>query len=211
VTIPASVTQEEWDVFLAETLDQLAALEEATLRLEQEEADPELVREMFRLAHTIKGSSAAVGLESMTILTHKIEGVLGQLRDGQIAVSPALIDALLQGCDMLHRLVLLPTQPDGAQEPPIHPLLERLDAVPAAGQPPTAGTAEAPSALRPVAAVGLSTAGPAVDGQTSAPAGPTVRIDVQKLDTLMELVGELVIDRERVEQITARWRPASVR
>jgi len=226
VTIPPSVSEEEWEVFLAETQEQIEGLETSTLRLEQDDGDPELLREMFRLAHTIKGSSAAVGLDSMARLTHAMESLLDKLRSGQMEVRPPLVDALFQGCDLLQRLVVLPTQTSG-EEPPVDPLIERLlrlaehggetvaTAQPVAsrggdsGRPaasssaPTGGTAvaEAPTAVavQPVADA------PAPDRELGGAASASVRIDVERLDTLMELIGELVIDRARIEQIATRW------
>ena len=94
-------TPEEVQIFLAETDEQLEGLDAALLRLERTPGDAALLQEIFRIAHTIKGSSAAVGLDDMSGLTHAMESLLDGLRRGALSVSGAILDALLQSLDTL--------------------------------------------------------------------------------------------------------------
>src|SRR5205823_7989950 len=67
--------------------------------------DVELVREIFRDLHTIKGSSAFVGLKRMNVLAHAAEDLVGQLRDGARSADRAVIDALLGALDALRAIL----------------------------------------------------------------------------------------------------------
>lgn len=87
-------------VFLDEALEQIALLEQAFLRLEQEPT-AELLQEIFRAAHTLKGSSRAMGFVSMGELTHAMEDVFDRLRHDELTVSPELMEALFGGLDAL--------------------------------------------------------------------------------------------------------------
>ena len=97
-------TPEELPIFVAETDEMLQMLDEQLVRLEQDGPSPELLQEVFRAAHTIKGSSAAIGHLRMAKLTHAMETLLDKVRHGQIPTTPALTEQLFQGLDMLKAL-----------------------------------------------------------------------------------------------------------
>jgi two-component system chemotaxis sensor kinase CheA len=90
-------------VFLDEASEQLDVLERAILDLEHN-STAELLQEIFRAAHTLKGSSRAMGFISMGELTHAMEDVFDKLRHGELAVSHGLVDTLFQGLDLLKAL-----------------------------------------------------------------------------------------------------------
>jgi two-component system chemotaxis sensor kinase CheA len=90
-------------VFLDEASEQLELLERAILDLEHN-STPELLQEIFRAAHTLKGSSRAMGFTSMGELTHAMEDVFDKLRQDEIAVSLPIVDALFEGLDLLKNL-----------------------------------------------------------------------------------------------------------
>ncbi len=91
-------------LFLSETLDQLGVLEEEIVRLEGDRTDALLIQDMFRIAHTVKGSSAAVGHTAMSVLAHAMEDVFAALRDDELAPGHDLVDALLEAVDSLKAL-----------------------------------------------------------------------------------------------------------
>ena len=91
----------EFQVFLAEVEEKLEALSHNILILEKENDNEEAVKEMFRAAHTIKGSSALMGYEKMTSLTHEMESILDRIRDGALKVNTDIIDLLLECIDSL--------------------------------------------------------------------------------------------------------------
>ncbi|MCH7511246.1 MAG: Hpt domain-containing protein, partial [Chloroflexi bacterium] len=95
------VSSEELKVFLQEVDEQLQLLDEDIIRLEKEEDNVDLLQEIFRAAHTLKGSSSMLGFHKMADLTHVMEDVLDRLRKGLVQVTPELIDALLASLDEL--------------------------------------------------------------------------------------------------------------
>jgi two-component system chemotaxis sensor kinase CheA len=91
-------------VFLDEATEQLELLEKDILALETG-ASPDLLQEIFRAAHTLKGSSRAMGYTSMGELTHAMEDVFDKLRKDEISVSTPIVDALFDSLDLLKRLL----------------------------------------------------------------------------------------------------------
>jgi chemotaxis protein histidine kinase CheA len=99
-------TPEELILFMSEAEEQLEILNQDILRLEQEgDTNSELLQEIFRAAHTLKGSSGAIGHQRMARLTHALETVLDHVRHHRLAVSTNLIDLLLKGLDALKTLL----------------------------------------------------------------------------------------------------------
>src|SRR5690606_31635794 len=99
LTLELDATEQDRKLFLEETTELLQLLDEDLVRLEQEDAADELLQEIFRAAHTIKGSAAVIGHHRMAELTHAMETLLDLMRKGSLAVTTAAIDALLQALD----------------------------------------------------------------------------------------------------------------
>lgn len=91
-------------LFLDEVEEQLQFLEEGILRLEQKGDDPEVIQTVFRVAHTLKGSSAVMGFEEMKHLTHEMENVLDKIRNNAIKIDMELINLLFLCLDALRAL-----------------------------------------------------------------------------------------------------------
>ena len=122
------VTAEDLKVFLQEADEQLQLLDEHIVRLEKEADDAGLLQEIFRAAHTLKGSSGMIGFDEMAELTHAMEDVLDRLRKGTLTVTPQVVDALLQGLDGLKEMRENLGSEDG-EALDIHPLVAALRAV----------------------------------------------------------------------------------
>ena len=95
------ITEEDLEVFLQEADEQLLLLDEDIVRLEHEQNNAPLLQEIFRAAHTLKGSSAMMGLVQMTELAHGMEGLLDRVRQGTLEVTSQAVDALLHSLDRL--------------------------------------------------------------------------------------------------------------
>lgn len=95
------ISADDLKVFLEETDSLIDSLDENFVRLEQESENPEIVQEIFRAAHTLKGSSGMLGLSEMAGLTHEMEDTLDRVRKGTLAVTAELVDALLVSLDGL--------------------------------------------------------------------------------------------------------------
>lgn len=92
---------EDLKVFLDEAEEQLQLMEEDFVRLEKQGDNAELLQEIFRAAHTLKGSSATLGHRKMAEVTHHMENVLDKLRKGRLTVTTALVDTLFACLDVL--------------------------------------------------------------------------------------------------------------
>jgi two-component system chemotaxis sensor kinase CheA len=87
--------------FLAEANDLLAQVDEGLLQLERVPGDPELVNEVFRAAHTFKGSSGLFDFPELTRLTHATEDLLDAVRGGRLALDSQMTDDLLAAFDLI--------------------------------------------------------------------------------------------------------------
>ncbi len=95
---------DELAVFLEEAEEQLQLLDQDILTLEKEGPNQDLLQEIFRAAHTLKGSSGAIAHDRMASLTHAMESLLDRLRKGELETTTGLIDLLLQSLDALRIL-----------------------------------------------------------------------------------------------------------
>jgi two-component system chemotaxis sensor kinase CheA len=93
------------DTFLAEAAELLSAMEGVLLRCEQGSADAETINELFRSAHTIKGSAGLFGLEAIVAFTHVVESVLDRARSESLPISAAAAAILLECTDHIAKLV----------------------------------------------------------------------------------------------------------
>lgn len=93
------------EIFLDEGRDQIVLLERTFMDLEGGGGGPELLQDVFRAAHTLKGSSKAMGLLAIGEMTHRMEDVLDCLRNKKIAVSSGLVDVMLRCTDALKALI----------------------------------------------------------------------------------------------------------
>ena len=92
-------------MFFEEAADVLREYETELLRLEVDAEAQGAVDAVFRSAHTLKGTSATLGFESIARFTHALEDVLARLRKRELAVTPGIITALLESGDALRSLV----------------------------------------------------------------------------------------------------------
>lgn len=148
---PSDISADELKVFMEEATSLLELLDEDIVRLEQQEESDDLLQEIFRAAHTLKGSSGMLGFEAMAHLTHAMEDLLDRVRKKTLAVSPAIIDALLMSLDGLK---ILCDNISAEEETPIDvtPIVEALHAAAAGGAAPAVAAAAATSIVTVIAA-----------------------------------------------------------
>lgn len=93
------------EAFFAEADELLTRMEESLLQLESEPDNTELINDIFRAAHTIKGTAGVFGFDDVVHFTHEVESVLDRVRDGQMMVSNDVIGLLLRNKDHIGVLV----------------------------------------------------------------------------------------------------------
>ena len=91
--------------FVTESREHLESAEQKLLQLEKTPDDPEILNDVFRSFHTIKGSSSFLGLTQLTELSHKLENVLDKLRKKAVKVTPEIIDLIFKGVDILKSFI----------------------------------------------------------------------------------------------------------
>lgn len=94
------------DVFIDESKEHLQAINDNLLELEQNPENIDIVNEIFRSAHTLKGMSATMGYEDLANLTHKMENVLDAIRNHKIMVTTGLLDIVFRSVDDLEAMVV---------------------------------------------------------------------------------------------------------
>lgn len=91
---------ETFQIFLTEVRGRLDSAQETILKLEENPDDQEAIQNLFRVFHTIKGECGFLKIATLGELTHNIENLLDELRNGKFAISRNVIDLLLEGVDM---------------------------------------------------------------------------------------------------------------
>lgn len=137
-TLKFELDDEDLKLFTEEADEQIALLDTILVQLESD-PDPELIQQIFRAAHTLKGSSATIGHTRMAQLTHAMESVLDQVRQGRREPSSHMVDALLAGVDALRVLANeVVTRVDSGLD--IGPLENALRGILESGGEPVAST-----------------------------------------------------------------------
>ena len=176
-------------LFLTESREYLSEMNTALLELERGRSDAAVAR-LFRAVHTMKGMGAAMGYTAVGELSHELETLLDKVRSGSI-VTPAIMDTLFAGVDALEQAVDLATGPT-PQPLDVRDIVTRIRE--AGDQLSRSFTAEfaIPKSEK-------------TEPSRQAQKPPRhIRIDSRRLDTLMNVVGELVIARDHIAQIAER-------
>ena len=131
--------------FIAETEDSLNDLDAELLRLEQDPGDEEILGNIFRIMHTIKGTCGFLGLNRLASIAHSSENILDNIRDGKMQASPEAVALVLESIDAIKDLVT-DLQDEGAEpDGDDSELIGRLDAFVASGGVGTEAAAPEPA------------------------------------------------------------------
>lgn len=94
------------DMFIEESKEHLQAINANLLILENDPTNIQIVNEIFRSAHTLKGMSATMGFEDMASLTHEAENVLDLIRNNKLAINSDIMDVIFQSVDLIEGMVI---------------------------------------------------------------------------------------------------------
>ena len=184
--------------FHGEAVEHLQQIEAALLALERQPEDPEALNSIFRSFHTIKGNAGFLGLGPMNRLAHEVESLLDLARNRQLRLHSGIITEILHSRDALQAMVQQVGRALEKGEAPdrIVPVAHLIAAVRRCVASPEA-SALAPAGSDPAAA------SPAPAAASAGGPSQTVRVATEKLDSLMDVVGELVIVQSQLLE-TAR-------
>ncbi len=182
--------------FITESEELIEALIEDVLTLEEDPSNSDLIQRVFRHLHTLKGNAGFLNYSPMVDLSHRAEDLMDMVRTGQLGVTTPLTDALLLVADALRTLLERVKDPTVAA-PEVESLHQRLSML---------GGSE--SEILPSDAI---LPGDGSDADSAAPAAfsrdaQTLRVDVVRIDQIMNQVGELVLERNRMQQLVAEAR-----
>jgi two-component system, chemotaxis family, sensor kinase CheA len=179
--------------FLIESNEVLENMGRDLIELEKRPADADVLHRIFRVAHTLKGTSAFLGFQQMTQFAHALEDVLNKLRKAELTANSEIIDVFFEAFDVLKEL-LRRIEKDIHEPLDLKEILAKLDVF-------TKGVRMAES--EPCSASKPVISDPQQQADMTSPqksVDTTIRVDVDRLDGLMNLVGELVLARNRLSQ-----------
>jgi len=188
--------------FLAEASESLEQLDQKFIDLEKQPGDTSLLNDIFRSIHTIKGAAGFLGFQQMVDVTHITEDVLNKLRKGEMKVTGGIMDAILQSVDLI-KLLLNNIKERNNREEDLKPVIAVLTDVlegkfkedapkeTARSEPKPGEADEEPRQARPEDA---STAG----------REQSIRVDTERIDSVLNLAGELVLSRNRLMKLGGR-------
>ncbi len=187
------------ELFLAEAREHLETLGRALVVLESDPGNRDQIDEVFRAAHSFKGMAATMGFDRLAELTHALEDLIDAARSHDDVITPGVVDTMLVTVDTLERMVK-EVQREGQPVTDATELAAELRQL-AAAKPQSIGIQARATARGDVdeareASEDIVAAAVEANRQQS-----TVRVEAERLDHLLHMMGELVVRRSRVEQL----------
>lgn len=195
---------EVFSYFAPEVQEYLELLEANLLQLDKAPQDKDLINQLFRTAHTLKGSAYTVGFRAIGDLVHHVEDFMGAVRDGRYSVRPGHTDLMLRAIDVVRVLMRRDPSVVGGTRERFHVTRSELKSL-EHGAPVAplaiAHSADVSEAITPSQRRGEETQSHDKSQDTkTAEDREVIRVSYGRLERLMNLVGELVIGRGRLEQ-----------
>ena len=205
--------------FIVETDEIILSLENNIIRLEKESGNLELLNDIFRSAHTIKGTSGFLGFDDLTNFTHTLEDVLNLFRKGTLAVASDTIDVLLASIDIIKGMLddIREKRENSVEYESVlndlkrirdnseivtQPIIEENKSGESTVKNDSHNSVEMPEAAKAEDKPALSEV-QAAELPDKKSAEHTIRVDVNRLEDLMNISGELVLGRNTLLQITS--------
>ncbi|SMF13786.1 chemotaxis protein CheA [Pseudobacteriovorax antillogorgiicola] len=184
-------------------------LDEVIIQLEQDPTNKEIIEEIFRGAHTLKGAAGMFGFKALERVMHRMENLFDLVRKGKLSPTGDTIDVVFEGLDLMRVLLqaVKDGEPCGVKTGHIVHALEQV----AKGEKSNikrggaSADKEEDSSLEAKDGAGGG-AKPGASKDHKKKEQSTIRVDLERLDVLVNLVGELVIDRTRFASIEEELR-----
>jgi two-component system chemotaxis sensor kinase CheA len=200
-----STKEEEYrDIFLTEAIENFNEINRLLIVLEKNPEDIKSVHALFRITHTLKGNATGMGFEHIAELAHVLEDLFGAVREGKVIISSEMFVSVYKAADILNELIDAVKSPREVKYRGIKTKLEVMlrsalaersqsidETVPAASGYENAIAPELLDMLQ-------NDDEDHIDTATKLSFSHLVQVPVQKLDNLLNLVGELVIERDRI-------------
>ncbi|GAX87849.1 two-component system, chemotaxis family, sensor kinase CheA [Lebetimonas natsushimae] len=123
--------QELLEDFLVEAFEMIEEMDQDLIELENNPDDLDLLNKIFRVAHTIKGSSGFLNFEKLAHLTHHMEAVLDKARKGELKITPEIMDVILESVDLMKAILeyIRDNGDDSSPDVNIDDIVKKLDAI----------------------------------------------------------------------------------
>ena len=196
--------------FLAESEEGLSQMEQDILELEAHPDDGELIQTIFRVVHTMKGNASILELQGLLAFAHSLEDLLDAIREHELNVTTDITTLLLASLDVLREMVTAAGTGKDETSRKAKEVLARIAVCSKSGSKAAEEEAAASNAV--TANRALATPEPASSSAGIAPqlSPRTLRVDVEKLDRLLNLAGEITIARGHLAQLLDPKRRASL-
>lgn len=174
-------TSKYLEFFFSEVIELLTLLNQQLIELEKDFANEKVINEIFRITHTIKGNSAAMGFDIISSFAHSLENVFDKVRRNELEFTSDIADVVFDAIDQLandiHEL-----HKTGKEPPKLPPIIQQLDKI-------VKGEKVKREAL-------VKT-----DLEKTIKLTESVRVSLKKLDLMINLIGEMLIDISRLENL----------
>ncbi len=235
----ADEMEEIIDEFVTEASETLERIDPMFVELESKGYDKDMLNEIFRGMHTLKGAAGFLGFQPIVDVAHRAESIMKKVRDAEVALSSELMDVILKCVDTLRLLIFHIKMKDGVEED-ISWLLAELDKASEKAQSATKEKAEVKEQVETITEVEVRAEEkaeaeqedkekegkegkeekPFVEPKPIPASGPSpaaveemakerevvshLRVDVSRIDKVMDLAGEIVLARNRLLNLAAK-------
>jgi len=196
------------EIFLGEAIDNFEEINRLLTNLEKDPTEKNMLHALFRITHTLKGNAAGMGFQGIAEMAHILEDLFGEVRDGRIALNEGLFASVFKGVDTLGSLINAIKDKSEVKYKGIKTKLEVMIKR-AKEESKTQATTHSTEAA-PLDVDSPFTPDHPVTGEASDEAeipgevdnkisfSDLVQVPVRKLDNLLNLVGELIIEKDRI-------------
>jgi two-component system chemotaxis sensor kinase CheA len=187
--------------FLIEGGEILDQLDRDFVEFEKNPDSKELVARIFRAVHTLKGTGGTIGLKKLESVNHVGENILSRMREGKLSVNASITSALLKMIDVDRQLLATVERTGEEGDMDLSGIIQSLNAILTAGEILVQNGIVPPNAVQDALQIQSENHD---DSVTS-----NIRVDVNLLDKVMNLVGELVLARNQILQFTSNQKDAA--
>ncbi len=191
---------EFWEFFAPETLENLDHVGNALVSLQSGDETGEHLRALFRAMHTVKGAAYSVGCKPIGALAHQLEDLMVAVREGHKPWSYEIAQVMLEGAQVLGRMIAVAEGKDPQAQSldgQLFELQSRLALLLGKEAPANPQAQPAPAAPTPAPAASVQRARPSSTA--------SVRVSLERLDALLNLAGETLVARSRLELLAQRF------
>jgi two-component system, chemotaxis family, sensor kinase CheA len=203
-----SKEEEYREIFLAEALDNVEEVNRLLTIIEKSLNDQEAIHALFRITHTLKGNAAGMGYQAIAEMGHVLEDLFGEVRDGRLVLNEEIFSTIYKAVDVLSGLVNAVRDNREVKYKGIKTKIEVLINRTKLGNDKAnlaAVTTESLAAIEPantktdqVVSALDALSDDEGDDETKVSFSDLVQVPVRKLDNLLNLVGELIIEKDRI-------------